>query len=161
VTGPSAGPLAVSIGGRRDPCGLSVVHRRGACRARTLLSGGAETPVLASINNLPNDVSAGPPPRYRATDQEVSCRPSISTKHAPCAATMSGAEEPLIANPDRSDDLDHDDDRGETESQNKQADGASPGLFIWLLAFSAGISGLLFGCECSRLWWYRFLTDRH
>jgi len=24
----------------------------------------------------------------------------------------------------------------------------SPGLFIWLLTFSAGISGLLFGCKC-------------
>jgi MFS transporter, SP family, solute carrier family 2 (myo-inositol transporter), member 13 len=23
----------------------------------------------------------------------------------------------------------------------------SPGLFVWLLTFSAGISGLLFGCE--------------
>jgi len=24
-----------------------------------------------------------------------------------------------------------------------------PGLFVWLLTFSAGISGLLFGCKCT------------
>ena len=26
-----------------------------------------------------------------------------------------------------------------------------PGLFVWLLTLSAGISGLLFGCRCSRV----------
>lgn len=26
-----------------------------------------------------------------------------------------------------------------------------PGLFVWLLTFSAGISGLLFGCRCSQI----------
>jgi SP family myo-inositol transporter-like MFS transporter 13 len=28
-----------------------------------------------------------------------------------------------------------------------------PGLFVWLLTFSAGISGLLFGCRCSPYGW--------
>ncbi len=27
-----------------------------------------------------------------------------------------------------------------------------PGLFVWLLTFSAGISGLLFGCKCLLLY---------
>lgn len=65
---------------------------------------------------------------------------------------MSSAEEPLIANPDAGDDPDRDgyadaDDDDESVALQKQANESSPGLFIWLLACSAGISGLLFGCE--------------
>ncbi|KAK5660985.1 hypothetical protein OQA88_12362 [Cercophora sp. LCS_1] len=56
---------------------------------------------------------------------------------------MSSAEQPLIAN---SGDVDHGnddfiDDGDAHPAPGKQADDSSPGLFIWLLAFSAGISG--------------------
>jgi hypothetical protein len=43
------------------------------------------------------------------------------------------AEEPLIGN---------------EEGSYRNPD-ESPGLFVWLLTFSAGISGLLFGCKSS------------
>ena len=67
---------------------------------------------------------------------------------------MSSAEQPLIANPDASDELDHDGfaEDGVSTVQQKQADRSSLGLFVWLLAFSAGISGLLFGCGCLICW---------
>jgi hypothetical protein len=73
--------------------------------------------------------------------------------HARRADNMSSADEPLIANPDAGDDPDRDgyaadDDDDESAALQKQADESSLGLFIWLLACSAGISGLLFGCEC-------------
>lgn len=70
---------------------------------------------------------------------------------------MDTLQEPLISNrdpDDREDVLDDDDDdvvrdrvptSAATASQN--ADGSSPGLFMWLLTLSAGISGLLFGCK--------------
>jgi SP family myo-inositol transporter-like MFS transporter 13 len=63
------------------------------------------------------------------------------------------AEEPLIGNRDgdyRSageedgPDLDH-----STDPNLLQEDLPTPGLFVWLLTFSAGISGLLFGCKSS------------
>ena len=51
-------------------------------------------------------------------------------------------------------DVDEDDDNI-SEINLNSADGVlerdlkSPGLFVWLLTFSAGISGLLFGCRFS------------
>jgi len=63
---------------------------------------------------------------------------------------MSDAQEPLIANPEAEAGNDSFADDGDTHSAlGKQSDDSPPGLFIWLLAFSAGISGLLFGCEMS------------
>ena len=70
--------------------------------------------------------------------------------HASRADTMSSAEEPLIANDDASDNHEHNgyaSDDDESAPQQKDGDDSAPGLFIWLLAFSAGISGLLFGCK--------------
>jgi SP family myo-inositol transporter-like MFS transporter 13 len=56
------------------------------------------------------------------------------------------ADEPLIARGHES----HQDigpiDRDDREDNLRQ-----PGLFVWLLTFSAGISGLLFGCESDYL----------
>jgi hypothetical protein len=73
-------------------------------------------------------------------------------------AVMSEAQEPLIAGPERVDAEAGNDsfaDNGDHHSDlGKPSDDSSAGLFIWLLAFSAGISGLLFGCECL-LWTYR------
>lgn len=60
-------------------------------------------------------------------------------------------EEPLIANPqstegDRHDD-NHDIEHAPHGSQGGKQHISPPGLFIWLLTFSAGISGLLFGYD--------------
>ncbi len=62
---------------------------------------------------------------------------------------MSSVEDPLIAS-SREADADADDlheDGDAHRTMSKQSDNSPPGLFIWLLTFSAGISGLLFGCE--------------
>jgi SP family myo-inositol transporter-like MFS transporter 13 len=32
-----------------------------------------------------------------------------------------------------------------------EKDLGQPGIYVWLLTFSAGISGLLFGCRCSEI----------
>ena len=64
---------------------------------------------------------------------------------------MSDAQEPLIANAHEgeaeggNDSFEEDDDTHPV--LGKLPEGSSLGLFIWLLAFSAGISGLLFGCR--------------
>ncbi|KAK3344436.1 general substrate transporter [Lasiosphaeria hispida] len=64
---------------------------------------------------------------------------------------MSSPEEPLIANSRLAeanhDDTDFADDGGDLDVPGKQPEDLSPGLFIWLLTFSAGISGLLFGYD--------------
>lgn len=61
------------------------------------------------------------------------------------------AEAPLLSH--QEDELE--DDQG-SEVANAEDTGTEwpagrPGLFIWLLTLSAGISGLLFGCECGTL----------
>lgn len=65
---------------------------------------------------------------------------------------MSSAEEPLIAASEteaaRNSFVEDDNGDGEAHSAPRtQLPDASPALFIWLLAFSASISGLLFGCK--------------
>jgi len=68
---------------------------------------------------------------------------------------MSSAEEPLIAASEVEavrNSFVEDDNGGEAHSAPwTQPRDASPVLFIWLLAFSAGISGLLFGCKWVQL----------
>jgi SP family myo-inositol transporter-like MFS transporter 13 len=61
------------------------------------------------------------------------------------------AEEPLISNgegsyrnPSEEEGLEFDLPNDPTLLQDSLK---SPGLFVWLLTFSAGISGLLFGCK--------------
>jgi SP family myo-inositol transporter-like MFS transporter 13 len=55
-------------------------------------------------------------------------------------------EEPLIAS---SRELDDDDTRNGAARPvgSGKAPEDAPGLFVWLLTFAAGISGILFGCE--------------
>lgn len=55
---------------------------------------------------------------------------------------------PLISNRDHGDDYDDGLDNVAIEPAASPAVGkaTSPGLFMWLLTFSAGIGGLLFGC---------------
>ncbi|KAK0651219.1 general substrate transporter [Cercophora newfieldiana] len=64
---------------------------------------------------------------------------------------MSDAQEPLIASPERAEtepgNQSFADDGDHHSALGKQAGNSSAGLFIWLLAFSAGISGLLFGYD--------------
>jgi SP family myo-inositol transporter-like MFS transporter 13 len=64
---------------------------------------------------------------------------------------MSEAQEPLIAGPERVDAEAGNDsfaDDGDRRSDlGKPSDDSSAGLFVWILAFSAGISGLLFGYD--------------
>ena len=58
-------------------------------------------------------------------------------------------EEPLIANVQSTEGDQHDgshDVEHAHESRGGKQHISPPGLFIWLLTFSAGISGLLFGC---------------
>lgn len=69
---------------------------------------------------------------------------------------MDTLQEPLISNrdpDDREDVLDDEvqDRASTTATASQNADGSSPGLFMWLLTFSAGISGLLFGCKALHL----------
>lgn len=54
---------------------------------------------------------------------------------------------PLISNRDREEDYEDglDDALGQAASL-EAGKASSPGLFMWLLTFSAGIGGLLFGC---------------
>lgn len=63
---------------------------------------------------------------------------------------MDNLQEPLISNrdpDDREDVLDDAEDEGAASpAGSRHASRSSPGLFMWLLTFSAGISGLLFGC---------------
>jgi hypothetical protein len=35
-----------------------------------------------------------------------------------------------------------------TVALRQEGEACDPGVWMWVLAFSAGISGLLFGCEC-------------
>ncbi|ROW06461.1 hypothetical protein VMCG_04389 [Cytospora schulzeri] len=60
---------------------------------------------------------------------------------------MDSLQTPLISNRDP-DDLDDElQDAGEPVVPYEAVDASSPGLFMWLLTFSAGISGLLFGYD--------------
>lgn len=65
---------------------------------------------------------------------------------------MSSVEEPLISHPlpasQRQPDDDDDLQDGAAAAKRTTAS-SSPTLFIYLLSFSAGISGLLFGCTAS------------
>lgn len=57
------------------------------------------------------------------------------------------ANEPLMGQEDAHEDADGLE-RNRDDGQGGKEDGlTSPGLYVWLLTFSAGISGLLFGCE--------------
>lgn len=64
---------------------------------------------------------------------------------------MDSPEAPLIPEDQRNGELQYDADDAdvETESGGFDKPEAKPGLFVLLLTFSAGISGLLFGCELS------------
>lgn len=57
----------------------------------------------------------------------------------------STAEEPLLANQPEEDT--YGDEVDEDISHLLEKNLRKPGLFVWLLTFSAGISGLLFGCR--------------
>lgn len=64
---------------------------------------------------------------------------------------MDNLQAPLISNRDPDDRHDDELDEAVEAAANAPArstavDKSSPGLFMWLLTFSAGISGLLFGC---------------
>lgn len=63
---------------------------------------------------------------------------------------MDNLQAPLISNRDPDeleDDLDDAVESGASvPAGSGHADKSSPGLFMWLLTISAGISGLLFGC---------------
>jgi MFS transporter, SP family, solute carrier family 2 (myo-inositol transporter), member 13 len=78
----------------------------------------------------------------------------------------SSLEAPLIANSED----DHDEELqqydADAELDSDGGSGASkhlgdrPGLFVWLLTFAAGISGLLFGCGCQLFPSYFDCADR-
>jgi SP family myo-inositol transporter-like MFS transporter 13 len=57
------------------------------------------------------------------------------------------AEEPLISSGEGSYRNRDDEEGRDFESTLLQDNLQSPSLFVWLLTFSAGISGLLFGCK--------------
>jgi MFS transporter, SP family, solute carrier family 2 (myo-inositol transporter), member 13 len=61
---------------------------------------------------------------------------------------MESAHAPLISNEPRDDnELEYDaDDATDTASNASRLPDARPGIFVLLLTFAAGISGLLFGC---------------
>lgn len=59
------------------------------------------------------------------------------------------ADQPLMGH--QPDDDDHHSDEGDAPDASRllEQNLSQPGLFVWLLTLSAGISGLLFGCKCS------------
>jgi MFS transporter, SP family, solute carrier family 2 (myo-inositol transporter), member 13 len=62
------------------------------------------------------------------------------------------ADEPLMRNENGEGDLEEEEayDHNAREDLKQLEDSLQhPGLFVWLLTFSAGISGLLFGCKLS------------
>lgn len=61
---------------------------------------------------------------------------------------MASQSEPLISGPDVDPGADSDHDTGPSVSKSPDA---APGLFVWLLTLSAGVSGLLFGCTIASL----------
>jgi hypothetical protein len=61
--------------------------------------------------------------------------------------TMDSSQAPLISDNARDEELHHDVDDGARGAGKPAA--AAPSLFVVLLTFAAGISGLLFGCWCS------------
>lgn len=61
----------------------------------------------------------------------------------------STAEEPLLSNQHGEEEEESDVDEDASLLLEKNL--SKPGLFVWLLAFSAGITGLLFGCMASSL----------
>lgn len=82
---------------------------------------------------------------------------------------IGGQQEPLLLVPSHSSSFsweqgegegaigryDDDHDADVRSTPGKLGGDESPGLFIWLLTFSAGISGLLFGCEFLVGFWRR------
>ena len=64
---------------------------------------------------------------------------------------MDNLQAPLISNRDPEDRDDELQDAADPPAANEAVEASSPGLFMWLLTFSAGISGLLFGCTESPL----------
>lgn len=61
---------------------------------------------------------------------------------------MESPEEPLISAQHRQGELEYDaSDAEETASNTSKQGESNPGVFVFLLIFSAGISGLLFGCQ--------------
>ena len=61
---------------------------------------------------------------------------------------MESPEEPLISAQQRQRELEYEaSDTEETASNVSKQGESKPGVFVLLLTFSAGISGLLFGCE--------------
>jgi SP family myo-inositol transporter-like MFS transporter 13 len=62
---------------------------------------------------------------------------------------MADAEEPLMRHePGNDEEEGHDVDLSDV-SLLLEKNLRNPGVFVWLLTFSAGISGLLFGCKSS------------
>jgi hypothetical protein len=67
------------------------------------------------------------------------------------------AEEPLMRGDNQdADDGEHRLDEPSTAMPRRESELHSPGVWMWMLAFSAGISGLLFGCKCSFLFYFIF-----
>lgn len=62
------------------------------------------------------------------------------------------ADEPLMRDENGEGDVEDQEAQDQNAQEDlKQLEGSlrNPGLFVWLLTFSAGISGLLFGCKSS------------
>ncbi|KAI1318730.1 hypothetical protein F5Y16DRAFT_115969 [Xylariaceae sp. FL0255] len=64
----------------------------------------------------------------------------------------SQAEAPLLSRQEHDNEFENESLPGETntsESDSGKRHSGQLGYFVWLLTLSAGISGLLFGCNCS------------
>lgn len=59
------------------------------------------------------------------------------------------ADQPLMGHQPDDDDRHSDEGDAPDVSRLLEKNLGQPGLFVWLLTLSAGISGLLFGCKCS------------
>lgn len=74
---------------------------------------------------------------------------------------MDNLQEPLISNRDTDDGDDVNDSSMTITGGSRTGDKSSPGLFMWLLTFSAGISGLLFGCTALSYPFQTYHTRRY
>lgn len=104
--------------------------------------------IIIDININLHDLRSALPPNFtKPHDEYTTFLLSIGT-HS-CCMEMDSLQTPLISNRDPDDQDDELQDAVEPAVVNEAIGASSPGLFMWLLTFSAGISGLLFGCTAS------------
>jgi hypothetical protein len=94
-------------------------------------------------------ISSTPSLFHHITPHGLDSHPSLFTTGSVALINMAdSAEEPLMRPEDGVDEEPSQDVDLSDVSLLLEKNLRHPGIFVWLLTLSAGISGLLFGCEC-------------